>query len=830
MAVANDPYVGAWKIVEVISLCGSGCQSALEGTEMKLDESGDVTWILPEGSESDCALFRCEVYDLVTDHSYNNDRRSLMLAAVQGHVVVFKVDHPTPQDLMVLTCEAWCILQCQRVPCRQPPPDHPFSLAPLIGCSVYSDVAVTAADGSTFAAHSQILRLLAPSIDWRADPLRHLPAPAVRAVLHYLYTESLPEGLAPTVAAELQRELRQLPELGPLAELCGRYLTNVTLRDDLRRLVADMLSCCRAVNGALSEAVGRPRQGAESVLACPSQLSALARLCLQQMALGLSKLALTFDLYGHHEMALGSEERREIIRYAQSRLPQFLTELQRMLHGLRTLLSSASQTQRSDLAARSVSELEWLAVTISTLLEESKTFLEAALGAMTAPDGPAAARRDGSLTYVLRSRTMLCLQTLLERLTRANIYILQKREYLSAVGEAGGARLVARSTERLLDELPALMACAALDEAAELAGQHVTWREFKFYFIATASRVHHIMELLRQHAEVVRPLIDHIRLLVGGEQLDATLVRLGLLEDTLGANQEPGDSAAANHSAGDNGVANRRAGDSAATNQETGGGETTNQSVGSGVRTNQMAGNGGMGRLGVEDPWKSNCSSSPASNDSDSLSLVSALTRPPLSRDSGLARRCHQLFESGRDTDLQFTVRGDPVVPSLLGGHGAAISGQQETVLLAHGPVVAARSSWLRRVLTSGMKESIDRQVSICDASPAIFRSMLEFVYCGHVTPENWPPEQLMELLVLADRYELDDLKHSCEALLETHIDEDSVCCLLSIAEQYNARKLKSSALEFVATNPEVVQSELFLELGPALQAEVEETAVWAPP
>ena len=46
---------------------------------------------LPLGNESDCALFRCEAYDLVTDHSYNNDRRSLMLAAVQGHAVVFKV-------------------------------------------------------------------------------------------------------------------------------------------------------------------------------------------------------------------------------------------------------------------------------------------------------------------------------------------------------------------------------------------------------------------------------------------------------------------------------------------------------------------------------------------------------------------------------------------------------------------------------------------------------------------------------------------------------------------------------------------------------------------
>ena len=47
--------------------------------------------------------------------------------------------------------------------------------------------------------------------------------------------------------------------------------------------------------------------------------------------------------------------------------------------------------------------------------------------------------------------------------------------------------------------------------------------------------------------------------------------------------------------------------------------------------------------------------------------------------------------------------------------------------------------------------------------------------------------------LLIGCSYELDDLKHSCEALLETHIDEDSVCCLLSIAEQYNARKLKVS-------------------------------------
>ena len=49
---ANPNHV-CCQIVEVISLCGPGCQSALEGTEMKLDESGDVTWILPEGGSRD---------------------------------------------------------------------------------------------------------------------------------------------------------------------------------------------------------------------------------------------------------------------------------------------------------------------------------------------------------------------------------------------------------------------------------------------------------------------------------------------------------------------------------------------------------------------------------------------------------------------------------------------------------------------------------------------------------------------------------------------------------------------------------------------------------
>ena len=108
------------------------------------------------------------------------------------------------------------------------------------------------------------------------------------------------------------------------------------------------------------------------------------------------------------------------------------------------------------------------------------------------------------------------------------------------------------------------------------------------------------MELLRAQSEVVRPLIDHLRLLVGGDELDRTLARLGLLDDALAANQEPGDSRPTNQQPGDSRPTNQQPGDSrptnqqpadvAAANREAGDSERANPEAGSGARTNQKTG------------------------------------------------------------------------------------------------------------------------------------------------------------------------------------------------------------------------------------------------
>lgn len=51
--------------------------------------------------------------------------------------------------------------------------------------------------------------------------------------------------------------------------------------------------------------------------------------------------------------------------------------------------------------------------------------------------------------------------------------------------------------------------------------------------------------------------------------------------------------------------------------------------------------------------------------------------------------------------------------------------------------------------------------------------------------------DQLADLMLLADRYEVDSLKTACEHGLKAHIDHDSVLYFLSMGDQFNAKHLR---------------------------------------
>lgn len=70
------------------------------------------------------------------------------------------------------------------------------------------------------------------------------------------------------------------------------------------------------------------------------------------------KLVLLCDLFTKRKNELSKEERHEIIRYAKSRLPIFLLQLQRFLEALKNTFGLMSAAQRLEIATFLVPEVK----------------------------------------------------------------------------------------------------------------------------------------------------------------------------------------------------------------------------------------------------------------------------------------------------------------------------------------------------------------------------------------------------------------------------------------------------------------------------------------
>jgi hypothetical protein len=69
------------------------------------------------------------------------------------------------------------------------------------------------------------------------------------------------------------------------------------------------------------------------------------------------KLLLLCDLFTKRKAELSREEHHEIIRYAKSRLPVFMSQLHRFLQGVKSTFSSMSPGQRQEVATYLVPEV-----------------------------------------------------------------------------------------------------------------------------------------------------------------------------------------------------------------------------------------------------------------------------------------------------------------------------------------------------------------------------------------------------------------------------------------------------------------------------------------
>ena len=162
-----------------------------------------------------------------------------------------------------------------------------------------------------------------------------------------------------------------------------------------------------------------------------------------------------------------------------------------------------------------------------------------------------------------------------------------------------------------------------------------------------------------------------------------------------------------------------------------------------------------------------------------------------------------QLFETGEDADVVFKVKGETIP--------------------AHMLILAARARYFDRMFKSGMKECVSKEVIVPDTEPQVFRAMLQFIYSG--LPPKKLEEIALDLLVVADKYGLCDLKKICELRACCILDENDVVEALILAERHNCDllglralsvfhenidNLNASSYELLKTEPDLLLSMLY--------------------
>ncbi|KAJ3696619.1 hypothetical protein LUZ61_000324 [Rhynchospora tenuis] len=140
-----------------------------------------------------------------------------------------------------------------------------------------------------------------------------------------------------------------------------------------------------------------------------------------------------------------------------------------------------------------------------------------------------------------------------------------------------------------------------------------------------------------------------------------------------------------------------------------------------------------------------------------------------------------------------------------------------EETFVAHKTVLAARSPVFRAQFFGPMKESKADLIKIEEMRPAVFKTMLHFIYTDMLPPgEDVSLEMAQHLLIAADRYGLDRLKAICAELLFKGVDAKTAATTLALAMRHSCGPLKDFCIDFVASREildTVMASDGFVQL-----------------
>ncbi|GFW63725.1 speckle-type POZ protein [Trichonephila clavipes] len=117
----------------------------------------------------------------------------------------------------------------------------------------------------------------------------------------------------------------------------------------------------------------------------------------------------------------------------------------------------------------------------------------------------------------------------------------------------------------------------------------------------------------------------------------------------------------------------------------------------------------------------------------------------------------------------------------------------------AHRLVLAARSPVFESMFKNEMKESNENRLVITDSDEKTFGEFLRYFYIGEIGPLT--SDHALNLLVLADKYDVPELKAEIVDYLRCELSTENALSILIEAHLHNEKVLKREAVEFIGNN-----------------------------
>lgn len=141
---------------------------------------------------------------------------------------------------------------------------------------------------------------------------------------------------------------------------------------------------------------------------------------------------------------------------------------------------------------------------------------------------------------------------------------------------------------------------------------------------------------------------------------------------------------------------------------------------------------------------------------------------------SKLSEELLNIFTSSRLTDVSIVV--------------------EEKEFKVHKLILSARSSVFASMFEHDLAEKRTNVIQISDSRSEIIEAVLHYIYSGKCSLVK---DKAAEILPVADKYNLNELRNLCEQTLKSNLDLNNFTSFLILSEMHNLDQLKSAAMEY---------------------------------